>query len=522
MKKALSILCVAAILLTSCGKKGGDASIADIIKDSEIAGEITVSCYDAFFYEALLNEAARGFERKFPGTKVNIEVFSKLPEIERRDLGDGSVSRIVDADDTDAKKDYIYRASTEFMTGGGADIYAADILPVYKYYDGGIFDNLREYMGNDPDFDITNYRVNIFDALTSDGRQFIMPLDYMFSFFTYNKNLFTDSEEEAISALTAASCKNLIKLAKDAYDRQPEGEYAHNYMFGRTNNYDGRMVLNDRKMFIGLFYEIGPYDGMFYWNYNDFIDTKNKKANFTDGKFAGMLNTIGKYVDIGYIESYASQTYNQDMRELTEQANSMEEYIEAFRINNDAVDYYYQLRSGMELLTIFLNQEEETGSSIPDLETNGFAGIASNGNGDVPFQYMHAFGINSNSENKKTAWEFIKYILSDDMQLTGSLTGVNDMVVNKNASGNRIKRRITSQYSLSPERIVLNDEQQKTFDDYTALLDKYAGRINTYIFLDPAVTDMVMAEVDAYFAGEKTAEEAARILQGKLTLYLSE
>lgn len=44
------------------------------------------------------------------------------------------------------------------------------------------------------------------------------------------------------------------------------------------------------------------------------------------------------------------------------------------------------------------------------------AGIQADNNGNVPFSFQQAYGINANSDNKATAWAFLKFLLSDEMQ----------------------------------------------------------------------------------------------------------
>jgi len=508
MKKIIPVLCTMSILLTSCfGNKGGKTPVVDIIKNSPIEGEITVSCYDVF-YGSYLKTAAVGFERKFPGTKINIEVFGKHPEVETGGFDDGaSVSRPDNTIDEDARNDYRYKTAAQLMAGKGADIYALDILPVHKYLNGGYFENLREYMEGDPGFDMTKYRENIFDALTVDNKQFVMPLDYQFSCFFYNKKLFSASQGKDISALTSASYGYLAGLAQDLFINSNENAGTTDYMFGYGNTEYSRKALTDREMFEGMFAPLGFYNGLFYYNYDEFINAMDKKANFTDGKFIDMLNKIGGYADLGYIKAYANRP------------GAAAKYKEALSEDSNE-DFFISPRWSFDISNMLLYQETEDDLySPPKRNEYGFAGIISNDKGEVPFQYKYAFGINENSENKKTAWEFIKYLLSDEEQIR-----LNSYIpVNKNAFINSTKKRLSPQSLFTPpEKIVLTESEKQIFDEYTALIDKYTEQINTYIYVDPIVLDMVEVEADAYFNGEKTAEDIARILQGKLTLYLSE
>jgi len=501
MKRMRTLLCVTALILTSCSG-GGKASVADVIRDSEITGEITVSCYNTARYQGFLNEAARGFELRFPGTKVNIECFGKLPEQKEQrtvELDDGpSLSFDFGFDpaaENDARNDYRYRVNTELMSGRGADVYVLDVLPIHVYQAGGVLDNLREYMDNDADFDITQYRENLFDALTGDAGQFVMPIGYSFDFLTYNKSLFTDQESEAVLKLDAYSNGELIDLAKEAFDRQVNSG-SHTYMFKG----DGK------DMFWTLFAQ----------DYEKFIDSKNRKANFTDGQFIALLDKIREYTDAGYIKNYEKKPNGWEEIQALQDAplDAIEEWYNSRYENNE--DYFFSEHDSALLLykyeaPLFEGWLQAIGEE--SLENGELAGTRVSDTGEKYFWYEAAFGINSNSENKKTAWEFIKFLLSYYVQT--SYYNFAGHPINRNALAEKTK------FLIRPDGKLTSDERQ-ILDAYTAQMDKYTERIDAYLFSDPTVYEFVTAEIDAYFNGEKTAEEAARILQGKLNLYLSE
>jgi len=501
MKRLIPILCAAVFILTSCSGKNGNTSIADIVKNSPVEGEITIYCYDAQTYKAFLEKAAKGFQQKFPDTKVNIEVFGKMPEQKMMEFGDGSggVMTFEYVDDPDAEKDYRYRVNTEIMSGGGADVCALDVLPVHIYQAGGTFDNLREYMDNDPDFDISRYRANIFDAMTTDTGMFVMPVFYTFFVFAYNKDLFTDEEAETLSKLNTAGYDELIALSKEAFDRQG----GDTYIFGYTNSF--RMASE-----------------MFSQNYDDFIDHKSKKANFTDGKFVGMLDKIREYEEAGYIESYRKQTdiWNEAEEPPASAFDSAEEWLETFR-KYETEEYFITYHNSLSLYMLFIKDPATPRPvGVGNLAQGGIAGIKSADGGKASFSNRMSFGINENSGNKKTAWEFIKYLLSEEMQASDDLMMLTGHPINKDAFNKKEESQIKS--LLKGSDYGLYESDQETADAYMALMDRYASQINTYGFHNQTVIDIVATEIEAYFAGEKTADEAARVLQSKLAIYLSE
>jgi len=72
------------------------------------------------------------------------------------------------------------------------------------------------------------------------------------------------------------------------------------------------------------------------------------------------------------------------------------------------------------------------------------------------------------------------------------------------------------------DSIILSAEQQKVLDEYIKAIDKYSNMLNTFYIKDPTVTSIINTEIKSFFNGTRTAEEAARIIQNRTGLYLSE
>jgi len=145
------------------------------------------------------------------------------------------------------------------------------------------------------------------------------------------------------------------------------------------------------------------------------------------------------------------------------------------------------------------------------------AGIQANADGTVPFSYNLGFGINSSSKNMETAWAFIKFLLSKEMQTS---MYVYNLPVNNEARNEKIEFEFKMFLGINDEE--LNDRQSQVMDNYISALDSLSGQINTYIIHDTNITDMIMQEVQNFFDGVRNAQETTRILQSKADLYLSE
>jgi len=163
MKKLIITLLLLVAMLLSAACTGSDNKaptnkLADIeeLLAGDISGEITVSCYETYLYQSFLEEAAELFEAAYPGTKVNVECFAKLPEVKTIEIDENSSMAVSDAgDETQAKQDYVNRINTELMGGKGPDILAIDVLPYHKYAESGMLEDLQTYMTADA---IENYK----------------------------------------------------------------------------------------------------------------------------------------------------------------------------------------------------------------------------------------------------------------------------------------------------------------------------------------------------------------------------
>jgi len=482
--KSCAALGIATALFIS-GCTGGNAepeSINAVGETSELTGEITISCYDNSSW--LLDKAVLAFDEKYPNVTVIVERFA--PPMEVKTSEDGKTLSTV-TDDEKAATDYIQRINTELMAGKGADILQIDVIPYYKYADGGYLEDLQQYMDSDPDFNEADYRMNIMDAVKYKNKQYIFPLSIAFSFFAYDTSFFTDSQREAIQASNKFTIEQLISIADGAFT-------GDNYMFGLSGGYQSSSI----------------FGSLLAENYTSFVDIANKKAYFDDGRFEQLLLSVNEYVEKGYIK---------DAAELEDVIWAGGE--DGFARPNPDERFYYKLESHASLLQNFDKELELT--NIPYYtpaygydKDDAIAGIAADYNGGVPCRTYYMYALNSNSKNKAIAWEFIKFLASEEMQSQHEMIGI---PVNRNVFRENEETHLTYGGMLQSK---LTDDNMEIFNEYIARADEFANMVDTYVIRDYRIGRMIDAEVTLYFNGEKSAKDAANALQNKVKLYLSE
>ena len=145
------------------------------------------------------------------------------------------------------------------------------------------------------------------------------------------------------------------------------------------------------------------------------------------------------------------------------------------------------------------------------------AGIQANADGSVPFTYNRGFGINSRSKNKETAWAFLRFLLSAEMQ-TGNIMTTGFPINNK-------AREETANLTFSGmlrNSTTLNDQQRQALTNYKTAAETLSDSINCFVVQDTSLNDMIASEAQYFFGGSRTADEVARVLQNKADLYLNE
>lgn len=520
MKKVISIALslLLAVSLSACGgtaepvsagnenrnigttaAKSSDAPESAVEFAGDIGGEITVSAYDTMKSKAFLEDAARLFEEKYPGTKVNVETFSAMPEVKTSEQGNMKLQAVQVQDDPQGRQDYINRVNTSIMSGQGADVLSMDVLPSYKYADSGQLENLSDYMAADTDFNRADYRANILDAVEYKGGTWFIPLDYTFDYYAYDSTLLTGNVASGFGTGSAYNVGGLMEIAEPFYDGSNGIFNSVDYAGGPRGGAGG--------MWSNLLNE----------NYASFVDIENKSAHFDDGRFAALLESVKEYSEKGYIQK--GVTGERDAGAIMRRAGEVPTERFFFKDKNIfTLTNHFTRNIGMRM-----NVMIGGAGAMANEEDDEIAGIAADANGSVPFDFEQAYGINANSKNKETAWEFIKFLLSEEMQLNANMM-ITALPLHNSARDKKAETVMTGMSGKQGQE--MSEDQKKTIVEalggYNETVEKLSDQINSFVFTDSVVNDMISSEVRYFFEGNKTAEEVANVLQSKVDLYLNE
>lgn len=219
-----------------------------------------------------------------------------------------------------------------------------------------------------------------------------------------------------------------------------------------------------------------------------FIDTSTGKCDFQSRNFLDFLEyakSLPKELDAdSYGEDYW-RNYEAQYREGRTLLAGMP--ISSF----EDMDYYVNDIFGEEISYIGFPMEEGSGSYIRAEE---------------------AYAISAHSDHMEGAWEFLRYYLMDDYQsnLRRGLPVQTNFFLESSSSALSGHKGDSNGSAATEPLTKIQLEKLVTF-----ILS-----VNQRYYEKEEIMDIVSTEAAAFFAGDKTAEETARVIQNRVQLYL--
>lgn len=500
MKKFYVIILVllAFSMLTACGNNqetlvvNTPPTLAD--PDTPLSGNLTVSLFDSLMVRQFVEEAANLFTSIHTDVTITVESFSSPPEMRTVELEDGTVRTAMRVENApEERRDFINQVSTDLMGGRGADILGFNTLPFHRYAQQGHLVDLTQFMNNDPNFNINDYKSNILDVLTTDNGLFMLPLSYSFNYLVFDSTLFSAEQKNMLLSNDVHSISDLLHATDSPYQLMPS-------------------------------FSITLLNQVFSLYRGHFIDIENRTANFTDGVFEELITAIKHLNEAG------------ELHEMTQFAGAATTGA-ATRFGGQQAEqttrYYYKINPAITLFNEFNRDDPDRfamsfGSGITDDDL--IAGLLSNSRGDVPFFIGgmgsgEAFGINSNSQNQALAWEFIKFMSSTAMMELLQAQSLGGIPLHIGAFEEYARRFATNAFfggSDENEILEMDEAQTARFNAYVETVLRFSNLLNTFNDIDELIDEMVLPAINEFFEGSISAEDLAQNLQGRVSLILNE
>lgn len=203
----------------------------------------------------------------------------------------------------------------------------------------------------------------------------------------------------------------------------------------------------------------------------------------------------------------------------TVRADSMEEIIELLEAAGQAQFYEAQKREWqLQRESIF------TMSAVlqHDKKEAYWLGYPGWNGAETELHIMDGFVMNSASKNKEGAWDFLEFLLSEELQ--------NSIDWGFPARRDSFEDYLTYSYVRKEDAFpelgyYLDDFQIATQEDYDMVwdaLDRAVYRPAGFRFSDNPIRVILEEETGMYFAGDATLEDTVKKIQNRVTVYLNE
>ncbi|QGQ94702.1 extracellular solute-binding protein [Paenibacillus psychroresistens] len=356
---------------------------------------------------------------------------------------------------------FIKTMNTQMLSGQGPDLLEMDQLPVDQYVNKKLLANMSEMMDSDPSFQRADYFTNILDNIKLNGGVYGMPVSFYLDAIIGDQAAL---EKAGIPFDDKSWTWNQFIQTVKELAQKAEREYAFTYS-------RPEYLLNE----------------MVHANYATFVDQANLKGKFDSDAFTGLMNQIKTMYD----EKVVSKEQFSDNYFAMDKISSIRNYL------LDAKGFLTQ--QGNIIQTKLYDKPKAEGQ-----EAGGY------------FQTVTTIGINAKSTNKPEAWDFVKYLISEEVESGG-------FSLNKKAYQKQVQQFLQAGVLKADEEGQLHGKEFKfTEADIQALEPYLSGAIHPVEVRPSKVEDIIIEEGKAFFVGEKSADAVAKLIQNRVSIYLNE
>ncbi len=475
-KKILSLLLLVSLTMSGCGntneentaladikpiaqEHGVDNDLASGVETSneelertyippEMKGELTISMIDEM---PIIEVGAQMFMDKYPDVKIDIHTFRTFEVVQL----EGGAEMAVDPSGEQSSENYLSQLNTRIITGDAEDIILTSGLPMQKYISMGAFEELSFYMNHSPEINEENYYMNVFDAAGRSSKQmYYLPLVTGVQSVQFSKTLVDDCGQFLPDDMKNISYEKALDYALKLMDST-----------------------NRKNTYLAISSGYGVVSSLVNDQWNKFVNEEAKEAYFDTEEYIQLLHKGAELEAKGYFDTSGLDFYN------------MEYYFAMLEDYGESAAFYELMDDSPYYHTM----------PISDADGN----VATNA-------YLQ-FGINSASPNKELAWEFLKFMISDEVQTSPSLYGLS---VNRNGVNAYLDRQIPTQNEGNNTKI---DETA-----YKNLINSWIEQVNVDHSSRRIINSMMYEENRAFFDGKQSAADTAKKLQAKVNKYFNE
>lgn len=345
-------------------------------------------------------------------------------------------------------------------------------MPVQSYAAKGMFEDIESRFISDSEISQNEYFANVLDLHRIDGKMyFVIPQFNLIGMIGRRKD-FSDAKGVKIS--------DLEKMMKE-----------------RNIGYDTVIGLVSSEQVLTM---------VMYFATEEYVDWENMTCSFDSDSFVSVLEFAGRFpAKISYenIDWEDYETWLLEGKQLVREG------------------FFYNIDSYMEQRYGYIGE---------DISFMGYLGDGDNG---PVVETSMMLAMSHASEHKDACWEFLRSFYFDQYQENIDF----GFPVSKKAyhamaekalkpktytytdeNGKEITQAYENELYIKGNSVKIPIAQQKDIDEVTRMIESTSSRA----MLDQNISTIINEEAGAFFAGQKSAEETAGIIQNRVSVYIGE
>lgn len=393
--------------------------------------------------------------------------------------------RIVVKDYSEYATDDDYNAgltklNTELISGNVPDILVNGTeLPIGQYAAKGLLEDLWPYLDADPEYSRDKLMTQPLNAAQTDGKLYRLPID------------FGVTTAVGLGKVVGEYTTWTLADVNDALSKLPEGATVFNKYYTQAEMLKCCIAMNAE----------------------NFMNWQDGTCSFDSDEFRALLEFV-KPFPAEYDWQSDAEEYESDYTRLK---------------NGKQLLYPTSLSGFSDLYYTFAALNN-------DIRFIGFP--REDGSSGNAFNASCTLSISTTCKDKSGAWAFIRSTLSDDYQ-----ESIWNYPIVKSVFEAKAQEAMTQEYETDADgNQILDDDgnpipissggmsygnepmielyavTQEQYDAVLALIDS----TTTFVDYDQNVLDIISDEAAGYFAGSKTVEEASKLIQSRVSLYIQE
>lgn len=394
---------------------------------------------------------------------------------------------VVDYSQYATDEDYyagLTKLNTEILSGQVPDLIYTANLPIARYAAQGILADLRPFIDADPELCGDQLMTHVLDAASYEGK-----LYQAFESFTIQAPI-------ALEAVVGEYDQWTLNEVKDAMTKlQPDASvFAYH---------------NTRKEVFSM---------LFQRNFNSYVNWETGECSFDGEDFRDMLEFVNSFPDEFDYENFDYSSVKYGATALLAGVQLLED-TGLYGLHN----YVYTLA-------------EYNGHDFT------FIGYPSASGNNTNFTLSQGLCIGANCADPEGAWQFVRTLFTKEYQQKNSW---GNFPTNAEVFYDVVEEMMTVEYEMDADGNYLLDENGEkivsmkayTWDEMTGeqtggieamtqeqidqVMELYE-RTNMVETTDSEIMTIVEEVTEGYFAGQKSLDETVRVLQNRVSLYVSE